>query len=451
MFISKTLKNGTFSLIATFLHHAAVLLLLLPSSCLADDILIPANDWGDFFTYYQRFLHERLPRVVRETGDKAADDAAKLENHRELAALTARLSDACNGFAHSGMFPPVADTDIKKEDKNKIAGTWNFYRNVPPNDADLWQEACYLRFVSLSHEAEVDFDQLEQIREYAEQVAEYETLQKLHVRMKRYWYAKTLERLEKVSDSGLQASDDNSEALAKAIRDFRPFLLQHLTVEHIDLAERFVMVSALCPSDEISGLLHSLFDEIQRIGGHGVTALPAANVSDQAIVAGNVSDRLKNAELVERIELVRGLLRRVELMGKFMPVWGIDLAGNDFDAKTLEGKVVLLDFWATWCAPCVAEFPHLKSLYEKYHDRGFTIVGYNVDSDLEQLSAFLQRRLLPWPVLVREKSLEGESPLSTYYGARKLPVVLLRDRDGKVVMLDARGVALEEVLEKLFE
>ena len=169
-----------------------------------------------------------------------------------------------------------------------------------------------------------------------------------------------------------------------------------------------------------------------------------------------------DAELVERIALARGLLRRVELVGKEMPVWGVDLAGNVFDAKTLEGKVVLLDFWATWCTPCVAEFPHLKSLYEKYHDRGFTIVGYNVDRDLEQLSAFLQRNPLPWPVLVREKSLEQDAPplskpamskppLSTYYGARKLPVVLLRDRQGKVIMMDARGIALEEILERMFE
>jgi len=422
--------------------------------CFADDI--PTNDWGKFFTSYQRFLHERLPRLVRVTGDKATDHAAKLENHRELAALTARLSDVCNGFAHSGMFPPVADPDIKKEDKNKIPGTWNFYRNVPPNAADLWQEACYLRFISLSHEAEVDFDHLEQIIQYADQMAEFENLQKLYVRMKRYCYAKTLDRVEKASGFGLQASD-LEDLLANAIRDFRPYLLRHLTVEHIDLAERFVMASALYPSDEISGLLHELFDEIQHNGGHGVTALPVANASGQETTAGNVSDRLKNAELIERIELVRGLLRRMELTGKDMPVWGIDLAGNVFDATTLEDKVVLLDFWATWCAPCVAEFPHLKNLYEKYHDRGLEIVGYNVDSDLEQLSAFFERKPLPWPVLVREKSLGkgaaplSEMPLSTYYGVRKLPVVLLRDRHGKVVILDARGVAIEEILEKMFE
>ena len=300
-------------------------------------------------------------------------------------------------------------------------------------------------------------------------MAEFETLQKLHVRMKRYWYVKTLERVE--SDAGRETDDEvgrsrRDRRLADAIRDFRPFLLQHLTVEHIDLAERFVMASALCPSDEISGLLHDLLDETAKTAAE-MAAGNGAQRSDRIITPNDpvtpfaaLTPFPATNELLERIDLAQGLLRRLEMTGKEMPVWGHDLAGNVFDAKTLEGKVVLLDFWATWCAPCVAEFPHLKNLYEKYHDRGFEIVGYNVDSDLEQLTAFLRRRPLPWPVLVREKSLEKgavslsepplpEMPLSTYYGARKLPVVLLRDRDGKVVMLDARGGALAEVLERL--
>ena len=425
-----------------------VMLVLLSIPGLAEDnspwtvVAVPSDDWGGFFAYYQRFLRERLPLAVRNTGDKAADHVAKLENHHELAALTARISEVCNAFAHSVQFPSVADPAIKKEDKNKIPGTWNFYRNVPPNAADLWQEACYLRFLSLLHESEVDYDRLEQVRDFANQLADYETLQKLYVHIKRVWYAKTLDRVEKASDTNPEARSLKPEALSTAIRDFQPFLLRYLTIEHIDLAERFVTVTGNCPSDECSELLHTLVDDLPQNGGHvalrqkkHVTALPA-----------------DNAELLERIELLKGLLRRMELMGKDMPVWGNDLAGNVFDEKTLEGKVVLLDFWATWCTPCVAEFPHLINLYEKYHDRGFEIISYNVDSDLDDLTAFLEHRPLPWPVLVREKSLvQDMPPLSTYYGARKLPVVLLRDRQGKVISIDARGNALDEILERLFE
>jgi thiol-disulfide isomerase/thioredoxin len=378
-----------------------------------------------------------LPRDVTKTGDDAKDHATRLENHRELAALTGRLSEVCNMFAHSGMFPATADHSIEKEDKNKISGSWNFYRNVPPNAADIWQESCWLRFLAMLHESEIDFDRLAQVCEYADQVAEFESLQRLHVTMKRVWYAKTLTRIERFAaretvpcDSRLNEHNAGSSALAEAIRNFQPFFQRHLNVEHIDLAERFVAVAGVCPSEGISALLHELVD----------FDLPQNS----------------NVELVERFDLLKGLLRQQELLGKPMPIWGVDLAGNVFDESKLDdmlkGKVVLLDFWATWCTPCVAEFPNLKILYEKYYDRGFEIIGYNVDSDLEQLSVFFERRPRPWPVLVREKSLvQDKPPLSTYYGARKLPVVLLRDRDGNVVLLDARGSELEKMLERLFE
>ena len=438
--------------ITVCLAMLVVLSLPVPMQCLAEDndpwavAGVPSDDWNDFFAYYQRFLRERSPRSVRNTGDKGKDHAAWLENHRELAALTAKLTEVCNAFAHSDLFPAAADPTIKKEDKNKIPGTWNLYRNIPPNAADLWQESCHLRFLSMLHESEIDFDRMSQVREYADQVAGFETLQKLHRQMKRVWYARTLDRVERYAqretvpcDSRLNEGNAGGDVFADAIRDFRPFLMVNLNIATIDLAERFVIVAGMCPSDEISGLLHSLIDE--------ATEMAAGNESQR-------SDRITppNNELRERIELLKGQLRRQELVGKAMPVWGIDLTGNAFDATRLEGKVVLLDFWATWCTPCVAEFPHLKILYEKYKDSGFEIIGYNVDSDLEQLSAFLERRPLPWPVLVREKSLEkGESPLSTYYGARKLPVVILRDRQGHVITTDARGTMLEEMLERMFE
>ena len=115
---------------------------------------------GRLFLFYQRFLRERLPRAVRKTNDKAQDHAAQIQNHRELVALLEKFSEVCNSFAHSGMFPAVADPAIKKEDKERIPGTWNFYRNIPPNTSDIWQESCYLRFLALLHESEIDFDRL---------------------------------------------------------------------------------------------------------------------------------------------------------------------------------------------------------------------------------------------------------------------------------------------------
>jgi len=85
------------------------------------------------------------------------------------------------------------------------------------------------------------------------------------------------------------------------------------------------------------------------------------------------------------------------------------------DPKTLEGKVVLLDFWATWCGPCIAEFPHLKRLYEQYRDKGLEIVDYCVDSDTEMMYAYLKRNPVPWIVLVKEASRKLDGPLLSSY------------------------------------
>ena len=412
---------------------------------------IPADDWDAFFLFYQRFLRERLPRTVRKTNDKSKDHAAQIQNQRELAALLEKFSEVCNSFAHSGMFPAFADPAIKKEDKERIPGTWNFYRNISPNTSDIWQESCFLRFLALLYESEIDFDRLAQVNEYADQVAEFEPIQKLHRQIKRVWVAKTLYRIDRFADRENVPCDDRlneqnagSNAFAEAIREFREFLPTRFDRENIELLENFVDTAEHCRTEETHDLLRQMLVEAEAIASRQVKTLE----SDPAATAK------KKAEAAEMLELIRldlGMIRRQDLIGQELQIWGHDIDGNAFDTASLEGKVVLLDFWATWCAPCIAEFPRWKMLYEKYHEQGFEILGYSVDTDMERLSTFLEKKPLPWPVLVREKTLEkGEPPLSTFYGAKKLPVVILRDRQGKVVLLDARGKTLEETLERMF-
>jgi Thiol-disulfide isomerase and thioredoxins len=418
---------------------------------------VPVDDWDAFFLFYQRFLYERMFREVRKINDKSQDHAAKIENHRELSATLEKLSEVCGHFARTGGFPAQADPAIKKEDKNKIPGTWNLYRNVPINALDLWQESCCLRFLALLHESEIDFDQLHQASEYANQLAKHDPLQQLSGHVKRAWAAKTLERISQFADRAnepcdarLNAQNAGPGAFADAIADYHAFLMvqfdrDHFDRKNIEVLEKFVNTAELCHTEKIRDLLYQVLFGTEE----AILRYYAVTQNDPA------ATRQKVAEVAEMLELLRldlGMLRRQDLIGQALQIRGHDITGRPFDAASLEGKVVLLDFWATWCAPCVAEFPHLETLYKKYREQGFEIISYNVDTDMEQLSAFLEKKPLAWPVLVREKTLEkGEPPLSTFYGAKKLPVVILRDRQGKVVLLDARGKALEETLERLFE
>src|SRR5277367_1881964 len=73
------------------------------------------------------------------------------------------------------------------------------------------------------------------------------------------------------------------------------------------------------------------------------------------------------------------------------------LDGSTVDLADLRGKVVLMDFWATWCPPCREEVPNVVNVYNKYHSRGFEIVGISLDQDRNALSEFIANNGMPWP------------------------------------------------------
>jgi thiol-disulfide isomerase/thioredoxin len=107
----------------------------------------------------------------------------------------------------------------------------------------------------------------------------------------------------------------------------------------------------------------------------------------------------------------------------------------------LLGKVVVVDFWATWCAPCVQAMPKMKELYEKYNSQGVEFVGISVDHDRKAVEEFIKTHELPW----RQAADGPQSPTATRYGIRAIPSVWVVGKDGKVISSNAAG-SLEEVL-----
>ena len=149
--------------------------------------------------------------------------------------------------------------------------------------------------------------------------------------------------------------------------------------------------------------------------------------------------------------------RFADLVGNEMIFEGVYDDGSEIDWKSYRGKVVLVDFWATWCGPCVAEIPNVLELYKKYHDAGFDVVGYSLDDDLDALEKFEKERNLPWRTGVRKLSLEANqkdgktfTDIAKYYGINAIPTMVLVDKDGKVLDTNARGEHLKELLEKAF-
>jgi peroxiredoxin len=112
----------------------------------------------------------------------------------------------------------------------------------------------------------------------------------------------------------------------------------------------------------------------------------------------------------------------------FAPEFSLpELSGQTLELSTYRGKVVLLDFWATWCDPCREEIPHFVELQNKYRDRGFAIIGISMDDEPAQVREFYQRFHMNYPVAMGNAKV-GE----LYGGVLGLPIAFLIDRDGRI-------------------
>lgn len=128
-------------------------------------------------------------------------------------------------------------------------------------------------------------------------------------------------------------------------------------------------------------------------------------------------------------------------LGLPMTVAGPTLSGEPFDSAGESGRVVLVDFWATWCPPCVAEIPNLKALHEEFHGRGLRIVGVNLDDNPAQVKACVERNGVPWPQIVfAEESRRGwDNPIAQHYRIAAIPRVMLIGPDGRLRHGDLHG------------
>jgi thiol-disulfide isomerase/thioredoxin len=102
--------------------------------------------------------------------------------------------------------------------------------------------------------------------------------------------------------------------------------------------------------------------------------------------------------------------------------------------KTFAGKLVMLDFWATWCGPRVAELPNVKKAYEAWHDRGFDVLGISSDNEdmAEQVEAFTKDKGLSWPQIYEGK--QWETTLGGLYDVNAIPFALLIDGDSGEIL-----------------
>ena len=158
-------------------------------------------------------------------------------------------------------------------------------------------------------------------------------------------------------------------------------------------------------------------------------------------------------------DLIRDDPRFVRLLEEILEERGIGshakdftttlIDGSDLTLSSLRGQVTLIDFWATWCAPCIKELPTLQGLYSEFHTQGLEIVSIGLDEreHLDKANAFIQENDLPWKLSM--SGLGYEDAVARLYQVNGLPSIWLVDRDGVLQHQDLHGDELREAVEHM--
>ncbi len=156
-------------------------------------------------------------------------------------------------------------------------------------------------------------------------------------------------------------------------------------------------------------------------------------------VADAVKQQLEATHKLESIE------------GKPLTIAGKELGGKDFSTGNWKGKVILVDFWATWCGPCRAELPRVKKMYADYHSKGLEVLGVSNDMSADDLTKFLEaNKDMPWPQLFDANAAQNQqwNPITTGFGINGIPTMFLIDKKGVCRSVTARE-KMEEMIPQL--
>ncbi|MEE2908099.1 MAG: thioredoxin-like domain-containing protein [Planctomycetota bacterium] len=223
--------------------------------------------------------------------------------------------------------------------------------------------------------------------------------------------------------------------------------------------------SSLAMTRHVQSLIRSDQPAKAIIVAESYKSKPAAEqrqlaVIDALLLQGNVSEAKgqlqtlidmaeNNPRAGRMIEMLEAKKQQLELIGKPLASFSVKAwnTGKQIDPGTFRGHVLLLEFWATWCRPCMAQMPHLVQLYQRLHDRGFDILGIDLDQDVSRLKAVTESMGITWPQF--NDGRKWDNAMAVSFDVRRIPFTILVDRIGIVRYVGAPAASLDRLVEEL--
>jgi thiol-disulfide isomerase/thioredoxin len=164
-------------------------------------------------------------------------------------------------------------------------------------------------------------------------------------------------------------------------------------------------------------------------------------------MASAFSPSIDSSQYVKLIQAHIATLKKVAVGEMFTEITMPDTIGNNISLSSFKGKIVLVDFWASWCGPCRRENPKVVALYKDYSKKGFEIFGVSFDENGDKWKKAIRDDKLSW---IHVSDLKGwQSEGSKLYGVRSIPHTVLLDRDGRIVAKNLQGDDLKKAIDQL--